>query len=196
MLCQFLSILAEQINYFFVGNLNDTVALAAVGIGNMTINVIAIATIMGMNTALETRVAQAFGAGNLRKCGVFLNRGRIVIISMLLPLFGILYFTEEILVMLRQNEEVAKLASNYIITLSPGIFAYALFDANRCFLNALNYTVVPTMVQLLGVPLHFFWAQYFVKQYGMIGVCYAHNITYFTLFAAISLYTWRIEEIR
>lgn len=56
-LCQFLNILAEQINYVFVGNLNDTSVLAAVGLGNATINVIANATIFGMNTALETRVA-------------------------------------------------------------------------------------------------------------------------------------------
>jgi Na+-driven multidrug efflux pump len=66
MLAQFLNILAENINYFFVGNLDDTSALAAVGLGNMTINVVAFSTILGMNTALETRVAQAFGAGNLR----------------------------------------------------------------------------------------------------------------------------------
>ena len=40
-----------------MGNLNDVKILAAVGLGNMTINVIANATIFGMNTALETRVA-------------------------------------------------------------------------------------------------------------------------------------------
>lgn len=57
MLAQFLNIMSEQINYFFVGNLDDVTSLAAVGLGNMTINVAAFATILGMNTALETRVA-------------------------------------------------------------------------------------------------------------------------------------------
>jgi Na+-driven multidrug efflux pump len=67
----------------------------------------------------------------------------------------------------------------------------ALFDANRCFLNALNYTFVPTVVQLAGVPLHLCWAYYFVrvKDFGMLGVCYAQNITYFTLFLLITAYS-------
>ena len=74
----------------------------------------------------------------------------------------------------------------------------ALFDANRAFLNALNYTFVPTIVQLIGVPLHLAWARYFVrvKAYGMVGVCYAHNITYATLFVLITLYSCRIKAIR
>jgi Na+-driven multidrug efflux pump len=74
----------------------------------------------------------------------------------------------------------------------------ALFDANRCFLNALNYTFVPTIVQLTGVPLHLAWAYYFVRvrDMGMLGVCYAQNITYLTLFLVITVYSWRIKKIK
>lgn len=72
-----------------------------------------------------------------------------------------------------------------------------MFDANRVFLNAMHYTFVPTLVQLAGVPLHFFWAYYFVrlKGYGIVGVCWAHNLTYLTLLVLITLYTARIREI-
>jgi MATE family multidrug resistance protein len=80
----------------------------------------------------------------------------------------------------------------------PGILMMALFDANRVFLNALNYTFVPTLVQMVGVPLHFAWAYYFVrvKHTGMVGVCYAHNITYLTLCILITTYSSRIEAIK
>jgi multidrug resistance protein, MATE family len=70
----FLTILSEQINFFFVGNLNDTQSLAAVGLGNMFINISAFALFFGMNAALETLVSQAYGAKNLPLCGVYLWR--------------------------------------------------------------------------------------------------------------------------
>lgn len=196
MLCEFLNMFSEQINYKVVGNLNDTIALAAVGIGNMTINIVAIATIVGMNTALETRVAQAYGAGNLRQCGIYLNRGRIVLLCLLIPLFCLLSYADVILIMLHQDPAASKQASLYISTLFPGVICFGLFDANRVFLNALNYTYVPTLVQLIGVPLHVAWAFYLVNIYGMIGVCYAHNITYFTLFISITIYTHFMPEIK
>ena len=116
-----------------------------------------------MNTVLETRVSQAFGASNLKQCGIYLNRGRIVLLGLLLPLMLILLYTEKFLLMLNQDPSVSKLASSYIINLLPGILMMAMFDANRAFLNALNLTIVPTIVQLIGVPLHFFWAYFFVK---------------------------------
>jgi len=70
----FLTILSQQINFMFVGNLNDTTSLAAVGLGNMFINICAFAFSFGMNTALETLVSQAYGAKNLPLCGVYLWR--------------------------------------------------------------------------------------------------------------------------
>lgn len=45
-----------------VSYLDDEVLLAAVGIGNMMKNMFALAIMYGMNTALETLVAQANGA--------------------------------------------------------------------------------------------------------------------------------------
>jgi Na+-driven multidrug efflux pump len=51
------AILSEQINFFFVGNLNNTQVLAAVGLSHMVINICAFSFIFGMNSALETLVS-------------------------------------------------------------------------------------------------------------------------------------------
>jgi len=61
-LTSFLQIFAEQINFLFVGNLDNTEVLAAVGLGHMTINIFAFSIIFGMNSALETLVSQSYGA--------------------------------------------------------------------------------------------------------------------------------------
>jgi len=72
-LTSFFAILSEQINFFFVGNLNNTEALAAVGLSHMVINILAFSFIFGMNSAVETLVSQAYGNNNLKLCGLYLN---------------------------------------------------------------------------------------------------------------------------
>jgi len=56
-LTSFFAILSEQINFYFVGNLDNTPALAAVGLSHMVINICAFSFIFGMNSALETLVS-------------------------------------------------------------------------------------------------------------------------------------------
>ena len=73
MISMFFGMLNEFINVVFVGHLDDPEKLAGVGLGNMILNVFGIAIIFGMNGAMETLVAQAFGKGDLYMCGVYLN---------------------------------------------------------------------------------------------------------------------------
>jgi Na+-driven multidrug efflux pump len=58
--------LQDQINLVFVGSLGDTHQLAAVGLGNMVMMLLPYSIMIGVNTALETFVAQAFGSNNLK----------------------------------------------------------------------------------------------------------------------------------
>ena len=53
----------DMINISIVGRLNDTIALAAVSLGNIVVMMIVLSVMQGMNTALETLVSQAYGAG-------------------------------------------------------------------------------------------------------------------------------------
>jgi len=67
-----LNLMQNTINLIFVGHLNDPKLLAAVGMGNMLISIIAIAPFLGLNSGLETLVSQGLGAGNYKQCGVYL----------------------------------------------------------------------------------------------------------------------------
>ena len=60
-LCFVMMIVQEQINLIFIGNLNDPTKLAGIGLGNMVLNLFANGMLIGVNTALETLVSQAFG---------------------------------------------------------------------------------------------------------------------------------------
>jgi MATE family multidrug resistance protein len=81
-----LMVLQDQINFWFIGRLNDTNSLAAVGLGNMLVALTAYSLVIGMNTALETLVSQAYGRQNLRDCGLYLHRSILMIMILLLPL--------------------------------------------------------------------------------------------------------------
>lgn len=49
-----------------MARLGDSEQLAAVGLANMVIVLLPYSFMIGINTALETLVAQAFGSNNLR----------------------------------------------------------------------------------------------------------------------------------
>ena len=63
------ALLIESSNVIMVGHLNDPTALAAVGLGNMMLNMVFMGSITGMNSALEILVAQAYGTKQYRLAG-------------------------------------------------------------------------------------------------------------------------------
>jgi MATE family multidrug resistance protein len=92
------------------GHLGDSTIVAAVGLGNMYINVFYLAIVIGMNGTISTFVSQAYGAGQLRMCGIYLNRGRIVI-ACFIPLFVVLScLAGKIFVLIQQDPDASNLA--------------------------------------------------------------------------------------
>lgn len=93
-------ILQQNINLIFVGRLNKPSVVAGVGIGNMVANIFSWSIMCGLNVALETLVSQAYGAKDLKLCGVYLNRARIVCIATFIPSTLIVMNTERLLLLL------------------------------------------------------------------------------------------------
>jgi len=74
--------------------------IAGVGLGNTTQNLVALSIVYGLNSTIETLVSQAWGAGEKKLCGVYLNRGRLILSLFFIPIFIILENTESILIYL------------------------------------------------------------------------------------------------
>ena len=69
------------INVLFISHQNgkqDETLISGIGMGFMFVEIMVTAPAKGLNSALETLVSQAFGAGELTMCGVYLNRGRLI----------------------------------------------------------------------------------------------------------------------
>jgi Na+-driven multidrug efflux pump len=53
--------MVEVINVSFVGHLGDSTVVAAVGLGNMFLNVVCLSVVFGLNSTLQTLMPQSFG---------------------------------------------------------------------------------------------------------------------------------------
>ena len=172
--------LIQNINVYFVGNLNEPALLAGVGMGNMLINVLCFAVVQGLNGALETLVSQSFGARKYEECGIFLNRGKVVATMVMVPIVIIYLLSDKILIALDQDPEISIIARRYCCIVIPGIWAQAMFDATRKFLSAQFEIKVALYVQLVTLVFHLLWCYLFVSVFNWrdVGAAMATNLTY------------------
>jgi len=75
--------------------------LAGVGMGNMIMNMIGLSVAIGMNSGIETLCSRAYGAKDLKLCGVYLNRGRFALVVCFLPITLLLLNAQQILVAIK-----------------------------------------------------------------------------------------------
>ena len=97
-----------MVNMVIAGHLSSTTLLASIGMGNMIQNCFFIAPIMGINSAIETLASQAAGANNQLLAKEYHNRGKVVLVCIMLLEFIVGLQTEKILTILGQNLEVCK----------------------------------------------------------------------------------------
>jgi len=83
---------------FFIGRTENTEVFAAVGTGNMLINVFCLALCYGLNGTLETFISQSFGAGETRMCGVQFNRAKLILTILFIPIMIVYFFSDSILI--------------------------------------------------------------------------------------------------
>ena len=113
----------------FAGTLEDPINLAAVGLASTVCMMMVFSVLIGLNTAQDTLASQAFGSGNFRLCGLYLNRGHFILVAFFIPLASIMgVFGEQILLLTGQDTEVSSLTARQICALLPGIFFASHYD--------------------------------------------------------------------
>lgn len=91
--------------------MNDPTKMAAIGLSNVIVYIMLLSLMIGLNSAQETLTSQAFGNGNIRLVGAYLNRGRLILTAFFIPAAIIpCCFGERILLAFGQNPEVSRLA--------------------------------------------------------------------------------------
>lgn len=103
----------------------------------MYVGVTGLSVTYGLATAMDTLCAQEVGRNpDSALVGVYLQRGMAVILSFF-PFIAVLWcFTEPILVLLRQDEDIARLAGYYTLVLIPGLPFVMVFECLKKYLQS------------------------------------------------------------
>ncbi|KAG2347038.1 MATE efflux family protein [Suillus weaverae] len=132
----------------------STVALAAATIGFMTANVTGLSIIHGLVSTLDTMLPGAWTSDQPHLVGLWTQRMTIVVAVTLIPMFIIWFNAEPILLLLRQEPEVARLAGIYLKWASLGLPAYAFNCISRRYFQSQGLFDVPTRIIVAVAPIN------------------------------------------
>ena len=137
----------------------------------------------GLVMGLDPFVAQAYGAGEHRRCGLWLLRGIVVAVVTTLPVVLMLAFAGgPLLRLLHQPAELIPTSTLYLRALCPGILFRLLYVACRQVLQAQGRVALPVTVALLAnavnaladyALIHGVWG---VPAMGVVGVGLATSV--------------------
>ncbi|KIM54288.1 hypothetical protein SCLCIDRAFT_1222157 [Scleroderma citrinum Foug A] len=165
-----------------IGHLS-TIDLAAATMGFMTANITGLSIIQGMANTLDTVLPSAWTSDQPKLVGLWTQRMSILMSIMLIPMLAIWFNAEPILLALRQEPEIARLAGLYLKWASLGLPAYAFNAISRRYFQAQGLFTVPTRIILCVAPLNIFlnyllvWGPEPVRL-GFIGAPIASSISY------------------
>ncbi|KIK57893.1 hypothetical protein GYMLUDRAFT_262756 [Collybiopsis luxurians FD-317 M1] len=144
-----------------VGHLGK-IELASCTLGSMTANVTSFSIVIGMAGALDTVLPGVWGASastsrmpgrrkdsnvaDSRLLGLWCQRMAVLYLLLLIPILTIWLHAEEILLLLRQDEEVARLAGRYLAMLALGMPAFSFNTVAKRYFQAQGLFSIPTKI--------------------------------------------------
>ena len=97
----------------------------ALGLGQLVLGIFLLSLGVTFNGALDTLIPQAYGQKDLRLCRVYLNRQLYMTTYVFIALAIPLVLVKPALIGIGQSEEVAGLASIYVLACIPGVLFYS-----------------------------------------------------------------------
>jgi MATE family multidrug resistance protein len=150
---------------FLISN-GDFAAVDAVGLGGFMFSMFGLAVAIGLSSALDTVVSQAIGKKDNKEASINLAQARFVNLVAVIPCAMILYFTEDLLVLLKQPEEMSKLAGVFIRRQMFGLVPVFWHAALGCYLRAANRTIAPLVSNVVGTVAQVVTAAVLLKATG------------------------------
>ncbi|ESK90818.1 multidrug oligosaccharidyl-lipid polysaccharide flippase [Moniliophthora roreri MCA 2997] len=175
-----------------IGHLS-TAALAAITLGEMTVNVTGLSIILGFASALDTLLPSAWTSDQPQLVGLWSQRMMVVIAVALVPILALWLNSESVLLLLRQEREVARLASIYIRWMCLGLPAFTFNSVARRYFMCQGLFTVPGYIIVAVAPINalvnylLVWGPE-VMRLGFIGAPIATSMSYYIISVSYIIY--------
>lgn len=169
----------DIISVIAIGHL-DSHYLSSAGLASVTANVTGNSMIYGLGGALSTICSQAFGLKDYRTMSIALQRAIVILITCVcLPVSVLWLFSEDIMVALGQQRQIAHDASMYLKLLIPGLFSLSCSACIQNWLHSQSKTRAIAMITLITALLHPVWCYLMILRLniGFLGAAIAVSMT-------------------
>ncbi|XP_022769511.1 protein DETOXIFICATION 34-like [Durio zibethinus] len=173
----------------FVGHIGD-VELSAVAIALSVVANFSFGFMLGMASALETLCGQAFGAGQIKLLGVYMQRSWIILFGACFALLPLYLYATPILKLLGQEPDIADLAGEFTMQVIPQMFSLAINFPTQKFLQAQSKVGVLAWIGFVALMEHIVIVYLFVNvfKWGTVGAAAAYDISAWTIAMAQVIY--------
>ncbi|XP_060746798.1 multidrug and toxin extrusion protein 1-like [Tachysurus vachellii] len=131
---QMMIFMISFVSTVFCGHLGKT-ELAGVALAIAVINVTGLSVGTGLSSACDTLISQTFGSNNLKRVGVILQRGVLILLLACFPCWAVLINTESIMLAVRQSPKVASLSQLYVKIYMPALPAAFMYQLQSKYLQ-------------------------------------------------------------
>ncbi|XP_020578569.1 protein DETOXIFICATION 35-like [Phalaenopsis equestris] len=176
----------------FAGHLGN-LELSAVAIGLSVISNFSFGFLLGMGSALETLCGQAFGAGQVDKLGIYMQRSWIILTASAVLMCPVYLFAAPLLKLIGQDPDIADAAGRFTVAIIPQIFALAINFPTQKFLQAQSKVWVLACIGFAALLLHIALLSLFLYGFGwgIIGAAAAYDISQWAVSVAQVAYVVR-----
>ena len=148
------SFAVNMITFACLSAMDQPKLLGAVGLGSLIGNLFGFAIGIGLTSVLDTLVSQAVGARNHELAVVHLNRARMISAAVTLPCFYLMWVTEPLLVLTRQDPETSALAGIFVQGTCWGLLPYFYCNALNSYMRCYGKTTPPMMINVITSVFH------------------------------------------
>ncbi|XP_074869630.1 multidrug and toxin extrusion protein 2 [Carettochelys insculpta] len=126
-LIQLLVFMTHVVSAVFCSHLGK-VELASVTLAVTVINCSGISVGYGLSEACDTLISQTYGSKNMKRVGLILQRGILILLLCCFPCWALFINTERILLLIQQDPEVSRLSQVYVMIFVPALPAVFLYQ--------------------------------------------------------------------
>eukprot|EP00979_Chaetoceros_neogracilis_P005040 scaffold861_cov231-Chaetoceros_neogracile.AAC.15 len=162
----------------FVGNLPDKNNLAAAALATVWFNLWN-ATMLGFMTAIDTILAQSFGAKEYRLFSMWTGNSIVIVVLATLVVSGFVALCEPCMILFGQDPDIAAAAGEFSYRLIPGFIPYFVFKVLTKYLQTQNRVAPSVYIGLLanGFNVLVNWLFIYELDMGLNGAPWATTLT-------------------